>query len=176
VTLFGGAAICGAAHAGTLFDAYQSFCVKPVAQSQAVLAVADALHFDKLPAASLEGYRNDGFSAVEGRGDAKSHIVIIVGKTREVIANHPREVAYCTVMAALTEEKALVRAEFDRWMSGIKPSGGVYSFVDDGERRRPFETIPPSQVISALESGKVRSAAIHDDGGVTKIVYVADAK
>jgi hypothetical protein len=79
-------------------------------------------------------------------------------------------------MAALTEEKALVRAEFDRWMSGIKPSGGVYSFVDDGERRRPFETIPPSQVISALESGKVRSAAIHDDGGVTKIVYVADAK
>ena len=174
--LFGETAIGGAAHAGTLFDAYQSFCVSPLAQSQAVLAVADGLHFDKLPSASLDSYRKDGFFAVDGRGDAKSHIVIIVGQKRETIANHPRNVAYCRVMASLSEDKALVRAEFDRWMNGIAPSGGVYSFVDDGARRRAFETIPPSQVISVLNSGKVRSAAIHDEGGVTTIVYVADAK
>jgi hypothetical protein len=159
-----------------LFDSYQSFCVKPDAQSQAVLAIADAMHFDKLPAASLDGYRKDGFSAVEGRGDAKSHLVIITGQKWEVISNHSRNVGYCTVMASLGEEKALVRAEFDRWLTGITPSGGVYHFVDDGARRRPFDTVSPSQVISVLNSGKVRSAAIHDEGGVTKIVYVADVK
>jgi hypothetical protein len=174
----GGLAAASGAHAGALFDAYQTMCVAHAGDAAATLAIADRQHWDVMPAAALASYEKQGFSEVAGRGDRKTRIAVVTGREKTSAGDQPMHIQMCAVMGfPTTEGIAATPAEFKAWLGPLTPdSDGVYFFTEEiggAHRDVPFRKLDNQELKALLGGKRARTAALNQAGELTTLIYGA---